>query len=259
MNAFLDMVWVELRKALRSRMPIYLTLGSLFMPLGIAFLIFLSRNSEISQKLGLLGPKANLVAYSTTNWASYLALLGQMLAVGGFFICVMIVSWVFGREFVDGTLKDMWAVPVARASILMAKFSVVAILSAAVCGIIFILGLVLGAVMGLPEGSPEVILRGSAWVLGTAGLTIAVITPFALFASIGRGYLLPIGLAVLMVIMANVLGAAGWGDYFPWSIAALFAQGKGDLAPVSFVIVALTCLAGLAGTYLWWMYADQNR
>ena len=89
-------------------------LGSLFMPLGIAFLIFVARNPEISHKLGLVGAKANLVAYSATDWPAYLGLFGQIIAAGGFILFVLIISWVFGREFADGTVKDMLAVPVRR-------------------------------------------------------------------------------------------------------------------------------------------------
>ncbi|HLE51770.1 MAG TPA: ABC transporter permease, partial [Anaerolineales bacterium] len=108
-------------------MPLWTALGSLFMPLGIAFLIFVSKNPEISQKLGLVSAKANLIAYSATDWPTYLRLFGQIIAAGGFFLFVLAVSWVFGREFADGTLKDMLAVPVQRSSILLAKFIVVAI------------------------------------------------------------------------------------------------------------------------------------
>ncbi len=124
MNAFFDMIWIEMRKALRSRMPLFTILGSLFMPLGISFLIFVSRNPEISRKLGLVSAKANLMAYSATSWPAYLSLFGQMIAAGGFFFFCLIVSWVFGREFADGTLKDLLAVPVPRSSILLAKFVV---------------------------------------------------------------------------------------------------------------------------------------
>ena len=72
MNSFGDMVWVESRKAVRSRLPLWTALASLFMPFGIAFLIFVSKNPEISQKLGLVSAKANLVAYAGTDWPAYL-------------------------------------------------------------------------------------------------------------------------------------------------------------------------------------------
>lgn len=259
MNNLADMIWIEFRKAIRSRMPLYTALGSLFLPLGIAFLIFVSRNPEISQKLGLISAKANLVAYNATDWQTYLGLFGLLIAAGGFFLFSLIISWVFGREFADGTLKDMLAVPVQRSSILLAKFIVVAIWSGVLTMFILIVGLVMGMIIKLPGGSISVILQGSALVVITACLVIAVVLPFALFASVGRGYLLPMGVAILTLMMANVVALAGWGEFFPWAVPGLYAQAKGTLAPISFWIVFLTGLTGMIGTYLWWKFADQSR
>ena len=258
MNNLSGMIWIELRKALRSRMPLFTTLGSLFMPLGIALLIFLAKNPELSQKLGLINAKANLIAYSATDWPTYLGLFGLIIAAGGFFLFILILSWVFGREFTDGTLKDMLAVPVQRSSIRLAKFILVAIWSAALAIVILMVGLIMGAIIRLPGGSISVIFHGSARVLITACLVIAVVMPFAFFASMGRGYLLPVGVAVLTLMMANLVVVVGWGEYFPWAVPGLYAQGS-FLTPISFWIVILTSLVGMLGTYLWWMFADQSR
>jgi ABC-2 type transport system permease protein len=227
--------------------------------MGIAFLIFLARNPDLSRQLGLISAKANLIAYSTTDWPTYLGLSAQILAAGGFLFSVLAISWVFGREFADGTLKDMLAVPVQRSSILLAKFAVAAIWSAALTLVMFIAGLVMGAIIQLPGGSIGVILQGSAFAAITACLVIAIIVPFALFASAGRGYLLPVGVAILTLIMANLVVVVGWGEYFPWAIPMLYAQGSSSLTSMSYGIVFLTGLAGMVGTYAWWKFADQNR
>jgi ABC-2 type transport system permease protein len=55
----------------------------------------------------------------------------------------------------------------------------------------------------------------------------------------GRGYLLPIGMAILTLILANLAAALGLAPYFPWAIPGLYAQGEGSLAPVSYLIVVL--------------------
>jgi ABC-2 type transport system permease protein len=235
MNALSDMLWIESRKALRSRMPLFTTVGCLFMPLGIAFLIFVATHPEVSRKLGLVSAKANLMAYAATDWPAYLGLTAQIIAAGGFFLFCLILCWVFGREFVDGALKDLLAVPVPRGSILLAKFIVAAAWSAALAVVIFTASLLTGALIGLPGGS------------------------FAFFASVGRGYLLPIGVAILALIMANLVVVMGWGEYFPWAVPGLFAQGQGYLLPISYGIAVLTGLAGMGATYLWWKYADQSR
>jgi ABC-2 type transport system permease protein len=253
------MLWIEQRKALRSKMPLWTALGSLVMPMAIAFLIFAARNPAISQKLGLISAKANLIAYATTDWPSYLGLSGAVLAAVGFFLFVLTISWVFGREFADGTLKDMLAVPVPRASILLSKFIVVAAWSAAQTVIILVVTLAMGALIALPGGTGAVIVHGGAVLLIAGGLAIVATTPFALFASLGRGYLLPLGLAVVLLLLTNLAVLAGWGEYFPWAVPGLYAQGKTALTAISFGIVIVTGLAGMVGTYLWWKYADQNR
>jgi len=259
MNNFSNMVWVESRKAIRSRMPLWTAIGSLFMPFGIAFLMYVSKNQEIAHKLGLISAKADLVAYAADDWQAYLGLFGQLIAAGGFILYVLAVSWVFGREFADGTVKDILAVPVRRASILAAKFLITGIWSAGLALIIFVVGLALGAAIHLPGGSASVILQGSLLVLATAGLVIVVVIPFAFFASLGRGYLLPVGMAILALMMANLVAVAGWGEYFPWAVPGLLAQGKSSLTLASYAVVMLTGLAGMVATYLWWKYADQSR
>ena len=259
MNSLSDMVWVEMRKALRSKMPLYTALGSLLMPLAMAFMLFVSRNPDISRKLGLISAKATLLSDLAATWPAYLGLFAQILAIGGMVLFVLAISWVFGREFTDGTLKDLLAVPVPRGSILLAKFIVVALWSAGLAALLFGLGLGLGGLFQLPGGSPAVLLQGCLRAASTTGLVIAAMLPFAFFASLGRGYLLPIGVCFMLLILANVVQAAGWGEYFPWAILAIFAQGKEALPPASIGIVLLTGLAGAAGTYMWWKYADQNK
>jgi ABC-2 type transport system permease protein len=240
-------------------MPLWTGLASLFMPLGVGFLIFVARNPEVAERLGLISAKANLMAYSATDWPAYSSLLGQIIGLGGFFFFVLALGWVFGREFADGTLKDMLAVPVPRSSIVLAKFAVFAGWSLTMVAAGLIVGLGIGFLIGLPQISADAILQGSTVVAVSASLAIAVVTPFALFASIGRGYLLPVGAAVLTVMLTNLVSVAGWGEYFPWAVPALFAMGKSVLTPISYWIVFLTGASGIIATILWWTYADQSR
>ena len=59
----------------------------------------------------LVSVKADLFAYSAADWQTYLGMYGQLIAAGGFFLFVLVISWVFGREFSDKTIKDLLAVP----------------------------------------------------------------------------------------------------------------------------------------------------
>jgi ABC-2 type transport system permease protein len=262
MDDMRNAVWIELRKAIRSRMPLYTALGSLVMPLAGAFLMFVYKYPALSRQIGLISAKANL-AGGTADWPSYLGILAQGIAVGGLILFSFIVSWVVGREFADGTLKDLLAVPVSRGTILLAKFVVVALWSLLLMVMISLVSLLLGAAIGLPQGSTGLFFHRTATLAIIACMAIVVAFPIAFFASVGRGYLLPMGIAALGVVLTNLIVYAGWGSYFPWAVPALYAGiigGKGaNLEPISYLIVLITGFAGIAGTYLWWNFADQNR
>ena len=260
MHDLTNAVWIELRKATRSRMPLFTALGFLVLPCGLAFFMFIYKYPTFARNIGLISAKANLVGGAAT-WPYYLGVLGQAIAIGGIAVFSLVESWVFGREFVDGTLKDLLAVPVARANILLAKFLVVALWSLLLTVMLFLVSLLFGAVIGLSQGTAEVFWQGTATLAVVACLTIVNVFPFAFFASLGRGYLLPMGVTLLVIVIANFIVVAGWGNYFPWAVPALYAEltGKGNLEAASYLLVLLTGLAGMAGTYLWWRWADQNR
>ena len=83
MNDLTNAIWIELRKATRSRMPLFTALGFLLLPLGGAFLMFVVKDPEFARNVGLISTKANLMGRSA-NWPSYLGLLAQSVAAGGF-------------------------------------------------------------------------------------------------------------------------------------------------------------------------------
>ncbi|HTP02085.1 MAG TPA: ABC transporter permease [Anaerolineales bacterium] len=259
MNDLRNLLWIEQRKALRSRMVLWTLLASMLAPFGVGFLIWVSKNPEISQKLGLVGAKANLVALAGVDWASYASLFGQVIGAGGFFLAIFVISWLFGREFSDGTLKDLLAVPVPRSLILLAKFIVMAVWSALLTLAIFAAGMLVGVLLKLPGGTLNALLHGAAITAAAGLMVILVVMPFALFASMGRGYLLPIALALVALLFANLVLVLGRGEFYPWAIPMIYAEGKTPLPPASYVIVLLTGLLGWFATDYWWHHADQSR
>jgi ABC-2 type transport system permease protein len=96
----------------------------------------------------------------------------------------------------------------------------------------------------------------------TAGLAILLRGPTAFLASAARGYLGPLGFAILTTFLAQITAATGWGAWCPWSVPALFsgpAGPRGDLlGPPSYALVGPTSVAGVAATYVWWREADHT-
>lgn len=258
MNSSADILWIEVIKAVRSRVPYMTAAGFLLFPLASAFLMFIYRDPEFARSLGILNVKAELIA-GKADWPTYLSMFAQGIAIGGIFLFSLVCSWVFGREFADRTVTDLLAVPVARSRILVAKYIVVGLWCAALTLEVIAVGLPLGALLRLPPVDSGVILHGVATTIVAAVLVTIGVFPFAYFAGVGHGYLLPIGMAMITVLLANVIAVIGWGGYFPWSIPALYAAANGssaELTPASYLIVALTGGAGILLTVRWWNTAD---
>jgi ABC-2 type transport system permease protein len=260
MHDLTNAVWIEVRKAIRSRMPLFTALGALVVACGLAFLMFIYKYPSFARSVGLISTKANLAGGAAT-WPYFLGILGQAIAIGGLLLFSLVESWVFGREFADGTLKDLLAVPLARAYLLLAKFLVVVLWSLLLAALLSLVGLLLGVAIGLSQGTVDVFWRGLAAQAVITCLVIVSVFPCAFFASIGRGYLLPIGVTLLILVLGNVVTIAGWGNYFPWAVPGLYAAlaGRTNLDAISYLLVCLTGFAGMVGTYLWWRWADQNR
>ena len=250
-------VWVEMLKARRSRVPLFTALGFALVPLASGFFMIVLKDPELARRVGLISAKARLIA-GAADWPTYLGLLAQAIAGGGIVLFGLIGSWVFGREYSDRTVKDLLALPTSRSAIVLSKFVAVAAWSAALTVMICLVGLGVGAAVGFPQASGQTVLQGGVTIALAACLTIALVTPIAFFASAGHGYLPPMGVALLVIFLVQVIAQAGWGEYFPWSIPALYAQSE-NLGTVSYVIVLLTSIAGIAGTLIWWELADQTH
>jgi ABC-2 type transport system permease protein len=261
MAGFAAALWAEGLKARRSKVLWLSALGIALAPLmgGLFMLIF--KDPEWARTAGLLSTKAQL-AMAPAEWPTYFGLLTQATAIGGFLVFAVVLIWLFGREYGDGTAKDLLALPTARTAIVLAKFGVSAIWSLGLAAIIYGLGLAIGGAIQLPGGSPALMWQAAGQMAVTATLTILLVTPLALAASAGRGYLPPVGVMFLATFFAQVLAALGWGPYFPWSVPALYSGAAGPagyaLGPVSFALVALTGGAGIAATLAWWRWADQT-
>ena len=57
MHDLTNAVWIELRKATRSRMPLFTALGFLVLPCGLAFFMFIYKYPTFARNIGLLAQK----------------------------------------------------------------------------------------------------------------------------------------------------------------------------------------------------------
>ncbi len=259
MNQMRKLISTELLKSRKSKVIWITFISFTLLPIMGGFFMFVLKHPDFAKTSGLLGAKAQLAG--SADWPSFFSLLAQGIAIGGLFVFGFITSWIFGREYSDRTVKDLLALPFPRTSVPIAKFITALIWSTLVTAWVIGIGFIVGQVIGLPQWSAEVWQHGLYVLVVTSVLTILLSTPVALFACYGRGYLAPLGFVIMTMILSQIIGAIGYGSFFPWSIPALFSNvtGEGNLLSVTGVsIILITSLIGFISTLSFWWFADQN-
>ena len=233
-------------------------LALLLIPFMGGFFMFVLKDSDLAQGLGFISTKASIIG--TADWPSYLGLLSQAISIGGLMVFGFIMSWIFGREYSDRTIKDLLALPISRHIIVLSKFIVAVIWCLFLTIFILILGFIVGKGIGISGWEPEIIANGILTFIICSFLTTLLSTPIAFFASMGRGYLSPLGFMIFTLVLAQLIAAAGYGQFFPWSIPAIISGITDNIKieNISIIIVLLTSLFGIVSTMLWWRYADQH-
>ena len=262
MNAFPAALWAEALKVRRSRVSLGITASFLVLPMVGGLFMVILKNPERARVMGLISVKAQL-AGGIADWPTYFDILLQGTAMGGAMLFAFATTWIFGREFSDRTVKELLAIPTPRGTIVGAKFVLTAVWMLALVLLSFVIGLGIGAAVGIPGWSLGLVWTTLRALLLTA-LLLFMLTPFvALVASVGRGYLPPLGWALSTLALAQVASILGWGDWFPWAVPGLVSGMMGSTAAHvgvhSYVLVSVTFVAGVGATFFWWRSADQAR
>jgi ABC-type transport system involved in multi-copper enzyme maturation permease subunit len=227
--------------------------------MGGVFMVIM-QNPDALEVAGPLKTKTELMHFEA-NWDSYFGILTQAIGVGGVLIFGFVVSWIFGREYSDGTAKDLLSLPTSRARIIQAKFAMYALWCLVLVVSNLCIGFVIGSILTIPQ-SAHLDVHLTTYFQTTA-LTIILGTPIAFFAIWGKGYLAPLGFVALTLVFSQIIAATGYGNYFPWAIPGLFSGASGEykagLNIVSYGILCATSMLGYILTIWYWKYVDQTK
>jgi ABC-type transport system involved in multi-copper enzyme maturation permease subunit len=259
---FGQVVATEFLKLRRSKVTWFSLVAFSMGPFGVALFMWIVREPGRAAQLGLLGTKADLSGLEAT-WPSYFSMLTLLVGIGGMLLLAFIVAYVFGREYAEGTAKNLLALPVGRQTFVVAKFVVTAAWWVALVAAVVIESLVLGLALGLPDFSTGLAISAVRNALLAAGLAYLLAPIVAWITTVGRGYMAPIAFAVAMLALGNIMTKTGWAVWFPWSIVPLLIGVVGrpvQTLPIgSFIVLALTFTAGIAATIWQLIYADNNQ
>ncbi|HTW90200.1 MAG TPA: ABC transporter permease [bacterium] len=249
--------YAEALKARRSLVPWLVGVFAMLPPVMLGLMMAIKKHPADAQRFGLLTTKSRLLV-GAVDWPTFLGLVGQTMGALGAIAFAVVAAWVFGREFAERTCRIMLAIPTRRSSVVVAKAGVAAMWCLLLACWMVALGFAVGAIVGMP-GLTLQLVRDTLALTGRSVLLWLLLLPVtALLASVGRGYLLPIGCALATMIVAQFVSATGWSPWFPWCVAIASGTPGTHVAGASLAVVVLTGLAALAATLLWWERSDQT-
>jgi ABC-2 type transport system permease protein len=254
---FATVVGTELQKLRRTRIPWVLALIYGLAPLMLGLMMAVLRNPELGRRLGLLTTKAQLTI-GVADWRTYLMLTGFLFA-GGLIVLSIEQAFLFGREYAEGTAKNMLTLPIPRSAFIAAKLTLSVVWFVAVATALFGEAVAIGFIIGLPGYRPELL---AATALQAARLTAQVLllsTVPAWITIATRGYLAPVGLSILLLLVGDLFSHTGWGPWVPWAIVFLQADAAGPEAPLPGVgSWFVLCVTALAGAVAAWASLDRT-
>lgn len=262
MNNFFAAFWAEALKARRSKVSLGTIAAFLLLPLFGGLFMIILRDPVKAQSMGLISVKAQLIG-GTADWPTFFDIMLQGMAIAGTILFAFITAWVFGREFSDHTAKELLAIPTPRGTIVGAKFVLTALWTLGLTLFSFAIGLGVATAVHIPGWSVAITWNAFVTLSLIALLHFMLMPLVALIASAGRGYLPPLGWALITLAFAQIAAVLGWGDWFPWTIPALVSGLAGprteQVGMHSYVLVLLVFIIGTTVTFLWWQRADQAK
>jgi ABC-type transport system involved in multi-copper enzyme maturation permease subunit len=252
----------EFLKLRRSKVTWFSFVALSLGPLGIALLMWIVRDPGRAESLGLLGEKANLSGLTAT-WPSFFSIMTTVIGTAGLLMLAFIVAYLFGREYSEGTAKNLLALPAGRHWFVLAKFVVAAVWWVLLTLVVLAESFAIGFALGLPEFSAALAATSLGHVLLAAAIAYLLAPIVAWIATLGRGYMAPLGFALVMLLLGNLFSKTGWAEWFPWSIVPLLVGSLGNSVDTpalgSLVVVAFTFLVGIAATIAQVRYADNTQ
>src|SRR6478609_2146821 len=246
-----DAVAVEFRKARSSRVLVW---TGVLLAVGVTVLAAAMVAAARTGDAGIvakIGPQA-----ATGDWSALLAVATQITAAAGVLAFGVGISWLYGREFADGTIPGLFGLPVSRGAIAGAKLLVYLAWALLVALALVLLGA--GSAVGL--GAPDTdVLVGLARQFALGALTALIAVPCGWAASLGRGLLPGIATAVGILVIAQVSVVAGVGGWVPFVAPAAWAMRPDGPTSLALLLVPAVPLVFGVATVLAWRRLQLDR
>jgi ABC-2 type transport system permease protein/bacitracin transport system permease protein len=185
-----------------------------------------------------------------------------MSALFAVMLFAIMISYLFGREYNEHTLKTMLTIPVSRGKFLLSKYVMFLVWIVILTVVTSISTLVFGFIAGLDGFSLKLFIESFARLLLANVLLFMAFSPFV-FISLLITNMVPamVGGAGLALVNMLIYGQT-WAPYVPWVCPYLIASGEiaeySASIAVSYGVILVTFTIGLAISYVYFTRTDVS-
>ena len=185
-----------------------------------------------------------------------------MSALFAVLLFAIMISYLFGREYNEHTLKTMLTIPVSRGKFLLSKYVMFLVWILILTAVTSISTVIFGFAAGLEGFSIKLLIDSFAQLLFANGLLFLTFSPFV-FVSLFVTNMVPamVGGAGLTLVNMMIYGQT-WAPYVPWVCPYLIASGEiaeySTSITVSYGIILATFVIGLIISYIYFTKTDVN-
>lgn len=240
MLTFIEMEFLKLK---RSNIFLLSIMGAILPPLLMFIATFAFDETQTFEML-----------FSSVNM--------YMSALFAILLFAIMISYLFGREYNEHTLKTMLTIPVSRGKFLLSKYVMFLAWILILTVVTSASTLVFGFVAGLDGFSIKIVVDSFAQLLFANVLLFLTFSPFV-FVSLLITNMVPamVGGAGLTLVNMLIYGQT-WAPYVPWVCPYLIASGEiaeySASITVSYAIILATFAIGLIVSYIYFTRTDVS-
>ena len=185
-----------------------------------------------------------------------------MSALFAILLYAIMISYLFGREYNEHTLKTMLTIPVSRGKFLLSKYVMFLVWILILTVVTTLSTMVLGFVAGLDGFSLKLFIDSFAQLLFANVLLFLTFSPFV-FISLFITNMVPamVGGAGLALVNMMIYGQT-WAPYVPWVCPYLIASGEiaeySSSITLSYAVILATFAIGLVISYIYFTKTDVS-
>ena len=183
-----------------------------------------------------------------------------MSALFAVLLFAIMISYLFGREYNEHTLKAMLCLPISRGKFIIAKYVMFLVWIVMLTVVTSVSTLIFGFAAGLEGFSVNLFIDSFAQLLYANVLLFLTFSPFV-FLSLFITNMVPamVGGAALSLVNLMVYGQ-NWAPFVPWVCPYLIASGEiaqyATSISVSYGVILATFVIGLAVSYIYFTKKD---